>query len=102
MLGLKAHRFSDSQASTVDCFEQDPKFKIVDAGKKACNLLHAEDNRQFSSSWAGRQTITVVNFSVTDVPVEIGNPAQIALAGCPFQFSLCKKVVEIGPNLIVG
>jgi hypothetical protein len=36
------------------------------------------------------------------VPVKIDDPAQVASAGCPRQFSFGDQVVEIGTNLIVG
>lgn len=67
-----------------------------------CDLLHAEDNRQFSCSRLGRQAITVVNFAVTYVTVKIDDSAQVGMAGCPCQFSFCDQVVEIGTDLIVG
>jgi hypothetical protein len=80
MLRLKANRFSYSQAGTVNCLEQNPMFEIADAGKETCDLLHAEDSRQFSASWTGRQAKTVINFSVADVSIEVSDATEIILA----------------------
>ncbi len=51
-------------------------FQVFNAGKEACDLLHAEDNRQFSASRPGRQAKTVINFFVTDVSVEVSDASR--------------------------
>ena len=80
MLRLQANRFSDSQARTIHCLDQNPMFQVLDAGKKTRNLLHAEHNREFTASRSGWQSKTIINFSITDMPVEVSDAAEIILA----------------------
>jgi hypothetical protein len=55
-------------------------FQVFDAGKEPCDLLHAEDNREFSASRTGWQAKTIINFSITDVSVEVSDATEIILA----------------------
>jgi hypothetical protein len=80
MFGFKPNNFTNPKACAVNGFKQDPVLLVVDAGEKRFHLLHTENCRQLPPSWTRWQTETVINFTVTYMPVKIGDARQIGFA----------------------
>ena len=75
--------------------------KVVDTGKQTTYFLHAEHGWQLSAPWTWRQPKTVVNLTITDIPVEVSDAGQVRLAGSPSQFTFHEKMAEICTYLLI-
>jgi hypothetical protein len=80
MLRLKPNCLSNTKTGAVNCLEQNSMLEIGNTGKETRNFLHAEDSWQFSASGTGWQTKTVINFTIADMPVKVGDTGQVILA----------------------
>ena len=80
MLFLKTNRFPDPESGAVDSLEQNPVLEVVDAGKEPAYLLHGKYCRQLPAHWSRRQTEPVIDFPAADMPVEVGDAAEVGSA----------------------
>ena len=80
MLRFQANGFPNPESGAVDGLEQNPVLEVVDAIKEPADFFHGQYCRQLPAHRSRRQAEPVIDFPAADMPVEVGDAAEVGSA----------------------